>query len=117
MRNKFSAFGFSPTSSTGERSDLIKGKGEFYMDRTKSGDTVSADFPASTTAPLVASRPFDLKLIVDRCAIEAYAQNGTIAMSNLVFPPSQNNKIAFFTSTGKPVSITGKIWQLCSIWK
>lgn len=92
-------------------------KGEFYMDRTKSGDTVSADFPASTTAPLVASRPFDLKLIVDRCAIEAYAQNGTIAMSNLVFPPSQNNKIAFFTSTGKPVSVTGKIWQLCSIWK
>lgn len=87
------------------------------MDRTKSGDTVSADFPASTTAPLVASRPFDLKLIVDRCAIEAYAQNGTIAMSNLVFPPSQNNKIAFFTSTGKPVSVTGKIWQLCSIWK
>jgi sucrose-6-phosphate hydrolase SacC (GH32 family) len=92
-------------------------KGEFYMDRTKSGATVSPDFPASTTAPLVRTRAFDLKLIVDRCSIEAYAQNGTIAMSNLVFPPSQNNKIAFFTSTGKPVSVTGKIWQLRSIWK
>lgn len=66
------------------------------MDRAKSGDAVSADLPASTTAPLVASRPFDVKLIVDRCSIEAYAQNGTIAMSNLVFPPSQNNKIAIF---------------------
>ncbi len=92
-------------------------KGEFYMDRTKSGATVSPDFPASTTAPLVRTRAFDLKLIVDRCSIEAYAQNGTIAMSNLVFPPSQNNKIAFFTSTGKPVSVTGKIRQLRSIWK
>lgn len=92
-------------------------KGQFYMDRTKSGATVSRDFPASTTAPLVASRAFDLKLIVDRCSIEAYAQNGTIAMSNLVFPPSQNNKIAFFSSSGKPVPVTGKIWQLRSIWK
>lgn len=86
------------------------------MDRAKSGDTVSADFSASTTAPLVASRPFDRKLIVDRCSIEAYAQNGTIAMSSLVSPPSQNNKIAFFTSTGKPVSVIGKIWKLRSLW-
>jgi len=92
-------------------------KGQFYMDRTKSGATVSQDFPASTTAPLVARRAFDLKLIVDRCSIEAYAQNGTIAMSNLVFPPSQNNKIAFFSSSGKPVPVTGKIWQLRPIWK
>jgi len=92
-------------------------KGQFYMDRTKSGAMVSQDFPASTTAPLVASRAFDLKLIVDRCSIEAYAQNGTIAMSNLVFPPSQKNKIAFFSSSGTPVPVTGKIWQLRSIWK
>ena len=92
-------------------------KGEFYMDRTKSGATVSPDFPTTTTARLVASRTFDLKLIVDRCSIEAYAQNGTIAMTNLIFPPSQNNKVAFFTSSGKPVSVTGKIWQLRSIWK
>ena len=92
-------------------------KGEFYMDRTKAGATVSRDFPASTTAPLLASRTFDLKLIVDRCSMEAFAQNGTIAMTNLIFPPSQNNKLAFFTSTGKPVSVTGKIWPLRSIWK
>jgi fructan beta-fructosidase len=46
-------------------------KGEFYIDRTRSGAVVSPDFPAKTIAPLVVSRPYDLKLIVDRSSIEA----------------------------------------------
>lgn len=92
-------------------------KKEFYMDRSRSGAAVSSDFPARTAAPLVGSRTFDLKLIVDRSSVEAFAQDGTIAMTNLVFPRSQASQIAFFPKTAKPLVVTGEAWQLRSIWK
>jgi fructan beta-fructosidase len=89
----------------------------FYFDRTKSGIAIARDFPARTTAPLAPNRPYDLKLIVDRSSIEAYAQNGTIAMTNLIFPVSENARVAFFSASGKKVAVKGDIWKLRSIWK
>lgn len=93
-----------------------KRRGEFYIDRTKSGLTIAPEFPARTTAPLVIGRPYDLTLIVDRSSIEAYAQNGAITMSNLIYPLTQTNKIEFFSSGDKPAMATGKLWKLRSIW-
>jgi len=87
----------------------------FYIDRTHSGQGVSPDFPAKTTAPLVASRPFDLTLIVDRSSVEAYAQDGTIAMTNLIFPTSSNVTVSPFP-TAKAVKGTAQSWELHSIW-
>ena len=94
-----------------------RAKGEFYVDRTKSGMAITADFPAKTIAPLVAGRSYDLKLVVDRSSIEAYAQNGTIAMTNLIFPASDINRVAVFSASGKPVEFKGDIWKLSTIWK
>ena len=94
-----------------------RAKGEFYIDRTKSGLAVTPDFPARTIAPLVTSRPYDLKLVVDRSSIEAYAQNGTIAMTNLIFPASDLSRIDPFSGSGKPVVVKGDIWKLRTIWK
>ena len=92
-------------------------KKEFYIDRTRSGAPVGADFPVKTTAPLVASRPYDLRLIVDRSSVEAYAQNGTIAMTDLIFPPSANNTIRPFPLDMKPNTVSGRVWKLKSIWE
>jgi len=92
-------------------------KKEFYIDRTKSGTAIAPEFPGRTTAPLIASRSYDLRLIVDRLSIEAYAQNGTIAMTDLIFPPSQSNRIESFSGSGKAVLVKGEIWKLASIWK
>lgn len=64
--SQFSGSDFTPMSSIGQRSALTRTRGEFYIDRTRSGATVSADFPVRTTAPLAAGRPYDLRLIVDR---------------------------------------------------
>ncbi|HEY6764531.1 MAG TPA: glycoside hydrolase family 32 protein [Candidatus Sulfotelmatobacter sp.] len=89
---------------------------EFYVDRSNSGLAVTAEFPTKTTAPLIAGRPYDLRLIVDRSSVEAYAQNGTIAMTNLIYPPSQSNKIEFFQRDGKSVMVKGRLWKLHSIW-
>ena len=92
-------------------------KREFYIDRTKSGLEIASDFPVRTKAPVIAERPYDLKLIVDRSSVEAYAQNGTIAMTDLIYPPSQQSRIQVFSSNGKPVTATGRLWKLNSIWK
>lgn len=91
-------------------------KSEFYIDRTHSGRNISSNFPARTAAPLAKDRPYDLKLIVDRSSVEAYAQNGTIAMTNLIYPPTGKNKIRFFSGNTQPVEISGHLWNLKSIW-
>jgi len=90
---------------------------QFYIDRAKSGATVDKDFPARTEAPLVDGRPDDLNLIVDRSSVEAYAQNGTIAMTNLIFPLSANSRIQLFSQDAKPVEFSGHGWELKSIWE
>jgi sucrose-6-phosphate hydrolase SacC (GH32 family) len=92
-------------------------KSQFYIDRTKSGADISPDFPVKTTAPLVATRPYDVKLIVDRSSVEAFAQDGTIAMTNLIFPASQSTRVSFFSASGKKVAVKGESWQLRKIWK
>lgn len=88
----------------------------FYIDRTKSGLKVAAEFPARTSAPLDRERPYDLRLIVDRSSVEAYAQDGTIAMTDLIYPTSTNNNIRLFPSGPRTVKFSGRIWRLKSIW-
>jgi fructan beta-fructosidase len=92
-------------------------KREFYFDRKKSSIAITPDFPTKTIAPLPENRPYDLKLIVDRSSIEAYAQDGTIAMTNVIFPPSDNSRLVFFSASGKPVAVKGDIWKLHTIWE
>ena len=88
-------------------------KKEFYIDRTKSGTAITPDFPRRTKAPLVAGRPYDLRIIVDRSSVEAYAQDGTIAMTDLIFPLADNNTVKVFPEKTKS---TGHAWLLKSIW-
>lgn len=67
---------------------------------------------------------------MDWSSIEAYAQDGTIAMSNLAFPASTRNHIKIFSvheggtrvlNSGMhgeaDIRVTGEIWKLQSIWK
>ena len=91
-------------------------KKEFYIDRTKSGAPVSTNFPAKTAAPLATGRPYDLRLIVDRSSVEAYAQNGTIAMTDLIYPSSSNNSVRQFPQEIKSMTFSGQVWELKSIW-
>lgn len=94
-----------------------RGRKEFYIDRTHSGLNISPDFPVRTVAPIMEGRPFDLRLIIDRFSAEAYAQGGTIAMTNLFFPPSQNQQIVAVSGNGEPAKLRGTWWPLRSAWK
>ena len=58
----------------------------FSMDHTKSGDcSFSEAFPTVTTAPTHGAMK-QLRIFIDRCSIEAFAADGKMAMTNLVFP-------------------------------
>ena len=61
-------------------------KQTFMMDRMKSGDVgFSEAFPCMTKSPTYGTIR-QLRIFVDRCSIEAFASEGKMAMTNLVFP-------------------------------
>lgn len=65
----------------------------FSMDRTKSGDTsFSEAFSSVTTAPTHGNLK-QLRIFIDHCSIEAFAADGKMAMTNLVFPSEPYNNI------------------------
>ncbi|HEX4489355.1 MAG TPA: glycoside hydrolase family 32 protein [Terriglobales bacterium] len=88
-------------------------KKEFYIDRTKSGAEIAKDFPVRTKAPLIAGRRYDMRIVVDRSSVEAYAQGGTIAMTNLIFPSPDAARVEVFPKNAKS---SGRCWRLKSIW-
>ena len=90
---------------------------EFYIDRTNSGSEVSPEFPARTAAPLVSERRYHLDLIVDRSSIEAFAQEGTIAMTDLIYAPSSGTSIRSFAKGTTQQKVSGVFWRLKSIWE
>ena len=69
---------------------------KFVMDRTQSGDvSFSKDFLSVTEAPLVQSKAFKLRLFVDKSSIEAFINDGEIAMTNCVFPSYPYDTLIF----------------------
>lgn len=66
-----------------------------FVDRSHSGLTsFSPDFPARIEAPLNTSNTtFEIKVLVDRCSIEVFADGGRVVSTNLVFPPTNANGI------------------------
>ena len=90
---------------------------QFYIDRTHAGAMISEEFPSRTTAHIVASRPYNVRLIVDRSSVEAYAQDGTIAMTDLIFPANRKNRVEIFPPTKGSSELAGRMWKLKSIWR
>jgi levanase/fructan beta-fructosidase len=68
-------------------------KQTFAMDRTKSGDvSFSEAFPAVTVAPTHGNLK-QLRIFIDHSSVEAFATDGKMAMTNLVFPSEPYNNI------------------------
>ncbi len=66
-----------------------------FVDRSHSGDTsFSPDFPARLEAPLAtAETRLKVEVLVDRCSLEVFADDGRVVSTNLVFPPAGANAI------------------------
>jgi len=56
-------------------------------------------------------------VILDRSSVTVFAQNGTLAMTNLIFPTGTKCRVMFFRQGGtKTASVKGTFWNLRSIW-
>jgi fructan beta-fructosidase len=67
----------------------------FFVDRTHSGESsFSPDFPARLEAPLtIGATTLKVEILVDRCSLEVFADDGRLVSTNLVFPPPRANMI------------------------
>lgn len=82
------------SNAVGEQVTMIYDaqQGTFSMDRTRGYANFSANFPCVTVAPTYGSIR-QLRIFTDRCSIEAFDNEGKMAMTNLVFPSQPYNKL------------------------
>jgi levanase/levanbiose-producing levanase len=76
-------------------------KARLTLDRRNSGNTAFHEkFASAESAPVkLDGGVLRLRIVVDQCSVEVFAQGGTVAMSDLVFPLSGNQ--------GTEVSVEG----------
>jgi fructan beta-fructosidase len=93
---------------------------QLYVDRSQSGVVnFSGKFPSRTVAPLdlPAGTPLALHIFVDRSSVEVFAQNGAIAMTNLIYPKPGSDGLSLEIAGGSTAQLHVKLWALASIWK
>lgn len=90
--------------------------GKLFVDRTRSGRVdFSKDFPARTEAPLhLIGSALQLHLLVDRNSLEVFADNGRIAMTNLIFPAAGEIKLEAYAKDSKVKKVHLDLWELKS---
>jgi sucrose-6-phosphate hydrolase SacC (GH32 family) len=107
----------------GDDDEVIVGvdsaKGELFVDRSRSaGAHFNKAFPSRTVAPLpVGTKTLNFHIFVDRSSVEVFAQDGAIAMTNLVFPKPASNGIWFSSTGGQLEKIQLSMWALRSAWR
>ena len=108
-------FGFQLYNSKGEEVSFSYNLStkQFSMDRTQSGKTsFSKHFAAVTSAPIKQQSTYTLRLLIDKCSIEAFDGDGKFAMTNLVFPSEPYNDMKFYSKDGSCQVISLNVYQL-----
>lgn len=93
-------------------------KGQYYIDRTHSGNTgFSKEFAGKFTAPrLAVSGKISLTLYADASSFELYADDGLTGMTALVFPSRPYTKLVIRSAAGLKLE-SFELSPLKSIWK
>ena len=89
-------------------------KQELFIDRTKSGNTTfHSDFPGRHAAPLKPGPDGKIKLhvLVDRYSVEAFANDGAVTITDLIFPKPESRGVQVY-SDGGAVEYTLDLWKL-----
>lgn len=84
------------------------------FDRSKSGTYFDTASSGATSADL---QPMDdgtisLRVLVDRSSVEVFANDGRLAMSNLIYPDWQSDGISLFTENGDAEIVSLDVWEL-----
>jgi fructan beta-fructosidase len=96
--------GNSAPTHADSRTDIIydTDSGELAVDRTKSGNTAFHSlFPSVESCPLALHEGvLTLEVIVDKCSVEVFAQNGQVAITDLIFPTTGHHVVSAFAEGG-----------------
>jgi fructan beta-fructosidase len=87
---------------------------EFTLDRTKSGNIeFNKTFPSiEKTNVLLHNGIIKLKVIVDKCIVEVFINDGEETITDLVFPRENKGGIQLFSNGGKTVFKSLKIFKV-----
>jgi fructan beta-fructosidase len=96
-----------------------KVKGEFYINREKSGNSdFSKDFAGIHTAAIVLTgSEVEMHLIIDAASVELFAVNGKIAMTEIFFPTESFSGFRIYSKNGNVQLTSGSAYKLVSIWE
>jgi fructan beta-fructosidase len=103
-RQSAQRFGFALKNSKNEEVTITfdTEKNKFSVNRANSGIVDFNDkFSATTVAPIIAKNTYQLRVLVDKCSIECFLDDGEVSMTNLVFPNEPYGAIEFFGENGK----------------
>jgi fructan beta-fructosidase len=91
---------------------------EVFIDRTKSGHVdFHPAFAGRRTAPLVpVDGTIELHFFIDHSSVELFANDGAVALTELIFPAPDSREIDFNVWEGSVTSLEIDAWQLRSIW-
>ena len=89
-----------------------------YVDRTKSGPDFHKAFPARHTAPLApdANNQISLHILLDRSSVEVFANDGTVAITDRIFPSPNALDVSAYATTGRVNIPAFQSWTLRSTW-
>lgn len=76
-------------------------EGTIALDRSRSGDAVAESFPGIHSAPRAATGPVELDVVVDVASVEVFADDGAVALTDLVFPGPSDDRIAVIAEGGE----------------
>ncbi|MCM3789757.1 glycoside hydrolase family 32 protein [Domibacillus indicus] len=114
-------FGFSLCTSSTEKTIVgydVKSE-QLFMDRTASGQIdFHEGFAAKHQAVLSPKEgKIKLRIFVDWSSVEVFANDGEVAMTDLIFPDSDSRTIEVFAGNGQVTLISLTVHPLKRIWK
>ncbi|MDN4646236.1 glycoside hydrolase family 32 protein [Arthrobacter sp. PsM3] len=86
----------------GTRIGINPAQGRLILDRTASGDTSFHDgFSSVDTAPINArDGRYELKIYLDHCSVEVFAQHGELVLTDLIFPDKTSTGVSIYAHGG-----------------
>jgi fructan beta-fructosidase len=85
-----------------------------FLDRTRSGNiSFNPSFPSVERVPVkLKNGKLKLRILVDKCIIEVFVNDGEKTITDLAFPSKKEGQIQLFSEGGKSIFKAIKLWNI-----
>jgi len=86
---------------------------ELFLDRSQAGEGIHASFPGIHRAAVEPLKgKLGLRVIIDRCTLEVFAQGGRVTLTDMVFPKESHYHLDLYSLGGTTNLDYGRMWGL-----